>query len=229
MKTIKLIEKLKQKAVFGTQDIQIFTRCSPVYAKQIISRLMKNNLIKKIRKNSYTTQTDIFVIASNIIYPSYISFWSCAYYKGYTEQIINTIQVASTIKNKNISFEGYKIKFIKINDFFGYKKIKTDAGELFLAEDEKLLIDCLLRQKECGNFSEIEKIFKNSKPDKSKIIKYLKNVNKQALTKRVGFLLDKINSIDISEEFKLDNNYVILNKLSKKQNKTSTKWRIKYD
>lgn len=46
--------------------------------------------------------------------------------------------------------------------FFGYKKENTDEGEVFIADNEKLLIDCFLHPKECGNFDEIEKIYKNT-------------------------------------------------------------------
>ena len=225
---IELLDKIRAKPVFRIQDIERIAYCNQNYAKQILNRLKKKKLIKQITKNRYTTKDNIFIIASNITFPSYISFWSAASFLGYTEQIVNTIQVATTRKTKPINFEGYKIKFIPIkNYFFGYKKISANEGDIFIAEDEKLVIDCLLRQKELGNMDEIENIVENAKISKEKIIEYLKKINKQSLTKRAGFLLEKKKSIDIYKEFNLDNNYILLNPASKKWKCINTKWKLK--
>jgi len=88
---------------------------------------------------------------------------------------------------------------------------------MFIASDEKLIIDSLEHQERIGNFDEIQKIIENSKIDKKKIIDFLKRNNNDSTIKRVGYLLEKIKKIDISKEFKLNNNYVKLSRLSKKQ------------
>ncbi len=227
MKTIELIEKLKQKTVFRVNDIARLALCSNAYARLVLNRLIKRKLIKRITKNIYTTKNNPYLIAGNITYPSYISFWSASSFYGYTEQLLNTVQVAVTRKVKSIPFENYTIKFIKIKYFFGYKKIKTDEGEIFIAENEKLLIDSLLHYKEMGNFDEITNIFQKADITEEKIIDYLKRSNNQVILKRAGYLLESIKKIDISNKFKLNNNYVHLNPFSKKTKKTNTKWRIK--
>jgi predicted transcriptional regulator of viral defense system len=189
MKTIELLEKLKTKPVFRVQDIERIAFCNREYAKLLLNRLKSRGYIKKVVKNVYTTKDDIFVIASNIISPSYISFWSASYFLGYTEQILNTVHIATTRRLKTIKFEESRIEFIPIKHFFGYKKIRTNEGEVFIAEDEKLIIDALLRPEKCGNFDEIEKIFENAKIEKNKIVSYLKRTGNQAVIKRAGFLL----------------------------------------
>lgn len=227
MKTIEILEKLRTKPVFRIQDIERIAFCDRKYAKLIASRLKKRKLIKRVTKNVYTTKDNIFVIASNITYPSYMSFWSASYFLGYTEQIINTIQIATTRRMKPIEFDDYKIEFVNMKHFFGYKKIKTSEGEIFLVEDEKLLIDAFFKPEKCGNFDEIEKIFVNADISRDKIISYLKKVKNQMIIKRVGFLLEKTKGIDLSKPFKLDKNYVFLNPFSKKWKTTNAKWRIK--
>jgi len=227
MKAIELLEKLKEKPVFKIQDVERVAYCNRRCAKLILSRLKKRKLIKQVTKNVYTTKDNIFVIASNVTYPSYISFWSASYFLGYTEQIINTFQVATTRRINQIKFENYNIKFIKLNDFFGYKKIRTDEGDIFISENEKLLIDAFLKPKEFGNLDEIEKVFENTIVSKEKVVNYLKKVKRQSVTKRVGFLLEKIKGYDISKLFKLDKNYILLNPFSKQWKKINSKWRIK--
>jgi len=229
MDTINLLDKLKQKPVFRIEDVQKITGKKRGYSTLIIHRLKKRGLIKKITENRYTAMDSIHVIASNLIYPSYISFWSASAFLGYTEQIPSIIQVAVTRKHNSVEFEGYKIKFIKLSkkEFFGYKKIITDDGPIFISESEKLIIDALNKQKECGNLEEIEKIIKNANIDTNKLVNYLKLAGKQANVKRTGFMLEKLKNIDISSEFKLNRNYVILNQFSKKWNIINAKWRVK--
>ena len=227
MKDIKLIEKLEEKAVFSVQDVQRIGDFTREYAKLVLNRLVKRKLIKKVTRNSYTVQKDILVISSNLKIPSYISFWSASSYYGFTEQILNTVYIACTRKIKQIAFEGYKIKFVEVKDLFGYKKVKAVGGEIFIAEQEKLMIDCFLHFKEMGNFDEIEKVFQKAEISKEKIVEYLKRVNNLSLVKRIGFMLEKYKRIDISKSFKMDRNYVYLNRFSKRYKNLDSRWMVK--
>ncbi len=221
------MRKLESKPVFRVQDIERMCMCDRDYAKLVLHRLKERGLIRKVTRNVYTTKDDIRVVASNIAHPCYISFWAASYFFGYTEQIVNTIQVATTLRKNPIDFEGYTIKFIPIKEFFGFRKIRTENGEIFMVEPEKLLIDAFLRPRECGNFDEIVKIYENAEISKEKVMEYLERVGKQSIIKRVGYLLEKIRGIDISGNFELDRNYVILNPFSLKWKKISSKWRVK--
>lgn len=227
MKSIILLKKLEAKPVFTVQDIERIANCSKSYTWQIIARLKERGLIKEVRRNAYTLMDDAYAVATNIVYPCYISFWSASRFLGYTEQLPRVINVATTRKAKALEFEGYKIKFVPIRHFFGYKKIRSGNAEIFLAEDEKLLIDAFLKPKECGNMDEIEKMFENAKISEEKLVSYLKRVNSRAVIKRVGFTLEKMRGIDISAHFKMDNNYIPLNPFTMQGKKTNAQWRLR--
>lgn len=227
METLKLLGKLGTKSVFGVQNVQMLAKCDRKYARLILYRLKKRKLIKEVTRNVYTTKDNIFVIGSNLTTPSYISFLSASHFFGYTEQIVNMIQVATTTRKAPIDFEGYRIKFIPMKYFFGFEKIPTSDGSVFMVENEKLLIDAFLKPSEMGNFYEIVKVFKNAKVSKEKMTDYLKRVNNQSAVRRVGFLLEKIKNMDISGSFALDKNYIKLNPFSKTWKKISSKWRVK--
>jgi len=227
MKTITLLKKLETKPIFRVQDVERIYMCDRSYAKLLLHRLTKRGIVKRVARNAYTLQDDIWLISSNIVYPCYISFWSASYFLGYTEQIVNTIYVATTIGRKPIEFEGYTIEFVPLSEFFGYKKIRTEKGDIFIAENEKLLIDAFLRPEKCGNFAEIVNIYENAEIDEKKVIEYLKRTKKQSVIKRVGYLLEKTKKIDISYAFNLDRNYVLLNPFSKEWSKINSKWRVK--
>jgi len=230
-KSRKLMDYLKSKAVFNISAIKKILSCDSSYASLVLYRLYQRKEIKKITKNRYTTKSDIWLIATNIYYPSYLSFWSASQYYNLTEQILNVIQVAVTSRKKDIFFENYKIKFIPLSkkQFFGYKKIKADFNELFVVEKEKLLIDAFIRPTEIGNINEIIKIIKNTDFDYPKLTLYLKKINNQSLIKRVGFLIEEYKGKDLYNGFSLNRNYTLLNPFSKKFKKVNAKWRIKYE
>lgn len=201
------------------------------YAYTYLYRQNKANKIKKITKGKYTTKTDPYIIATNLFTPSYLSFWSASYFKGYTEQIVNTLQIATTIKKKQIFFENYTFEFTKLSKkaFFGFEKIYYGNDFIFIATDEKLLIDAILYPKKMGNFDEIEKICINSTIKKDLVIEYLKKINNKSLNKKIGFLLEKYKKIDISKEIMFkDTNTILLSKFQEGKH-INSKWRIKHD
>lgn len=226
MKTILLMERLKEKPVFKVADIERISLCSKKYAWLTLNRLKKAGFITRITKNVYTTDKNAFVVASNIAYPSYISFLSASSFLGYTEQKPYVIQVAATRRIKEIYYKGYKIEFTSLRHFFGYKKLATEQGEVFIAENEKLMMDAFERWKEMGNFDEIIKVFEKADISEEKLVEYLKKANSKAIIKRVGCLLEKKKGVDISRHFKPDNNYIRLNPFSKKAKIKNSKWRV---
>ncbi len=222
----EILGKLGSKAVFRVQDVERAAYCKRAYARLILSRLEKKGLVRKVMRNAYTTRDNMFVVASNIVFPSYVSFWSASYFMGYTEQIVDIVQVATTRKVK-VSGGSGRIRFIPMRHFFGYRKLRTADGDIFMAEDEKLLIDALLRPRECGNFGEIEKMFAVANVSEAKMVGYLKMVGRQPLIKRAGFLLEKHRGVDVSGHFSFDRNYVQLDPFSKKRGRPDAKWRVK--
>ena len=226
MHSIELLEKLRNKAVFGVQDIQRIADCSRPHAEQLLLKLLKKNHLRRVRRNAYTAKDSIHVIASNIVFPSYISFWSASSYLGYTEQIVNAVQVATMRSVRPLDFDGNRIQFIRMGHFFGYRKLRTSEGEIFIADDEKLMIDAYLRPKACGNFDEIRKIYENADIDEAKLAGYLKRIGSQTLIKQVGCLLERTRGTDLSRRFTLDRNYAVLDPFSRRQEGTDHKWRI---
>ncbi len=225
-----MIEKFKDKLIITKADVKKELSCNNNYAYTVLNRLYKNKKIKKIKKGKYTTKDNIYLIASNLHTPCYISFWSLISYLGYTEQILNTIQVATTKRYSNIDFKNYKIDFIKLSKkyFFGFYKQKIGEDYIFLADNEKLLIDCLIFEKKIGNYDEILKFLKETNFNKEKMLNYLQKINNHSLNCKIGFLLNYFKGINIFENFKLDKNYYLLFK-DMKGKFTDQKYRVKHD
>lgn len=226
------LRKFEKYAIIDKSIIKKILKTNNNSSYTLLNRLSSKKELKKLIKGKYSIpNTNAFVVATNIFSPAYLSFWSASYFKGYTEQILNTIDIAVTRKKKSFNYQGYKINFIKLNKkmFFGYEKKKLGDFFIFIANDEKLLIDSILYEKYLGNFDEIIKILNKSKISKERIIEYLKRIHNISLTKKIGFLLEKYKKIDISKEFDIkDKNYIKLSKYLKKE-KLNSKWRIYHD
>jgi predicted transcriptional regulator of viral defense system len=226
------LRKIENYAIIDKSIIKKILKTNNNSSYTLLNRLSSKKEIIKLIKGKYSIpNTNAFVVATNIFSPAYLSFWSASYFKGYTEQILNSIDIVVTSKRQSFNFQGYKINFIKLNKkmFFGYEKIKLGNFFIFIADDEKLLIDSVFYEKNLGNFDEIIKIIKKSNLSKEKIIDYLKRIDNISLTKKIGFLLEKYKKMDISKNFNLkDKNYIKLSKYLKNK-KINTKWRIYHD
>ncbi len=206
-------------------------RISTDYAYTHLYRLSKQNRIKKVLKGNYTVHTDPYIIATNLYTPSYLSFWGASYFKGYTEQIVNTLQIATTVVKRPIIFENYTFEFTKLSarTFFGFTKMAYGDSFIFVATDEKLIIDAILHEDKMGNFDEIEKCLMAANLDCEIMVSYLRRIQNKSLNKRVGFLLETYKKLDISQEIVYkDTNTILLSKFQKGLY-TNSKWGVKHD
>lgn len=227
---MKLSDYVRLQSVVSIASVKKFLGCNSTYASLVLRRLVSRGVLRKVTRNKYTASSNIYEIATNLFTPSYLSFWSASQYYGYTEQILSMLQIVTTKPHKDIHFEGYTFTFLPFPKkyFFGYSKIPTSHGFLFIAEREKLLLDVLLRPKEIGNFDEVLKIFKQTDVKKETIISLLKTAGSASLTKRVGFFLDQYKGIDISRNISFkDKNYVSAAFFHSRAKTTVSKWRIK--
>ncbi len=141
----KLVMELKRYPVFTVKDIAAALGQSSGYSYLVAHRLKKAGVIYEIEKGKYTLEKDPFLIASWIVWPSYISSWAALNYHKLTEQLPFTIHVATTRKRKKkkLVFVGTAIEFIKIRKsaFRGFQKIRYQDQDIYIAEKEKALID----------------------------------------------------------------------------------------
>ena len=230
MKKIELLKELEKYPVFNLKTVKDIINKDRNYTKLFIHRLKKDKLIFEIEKNKYTLNKDSFVIASNMIWPCYISGWSAINYYHLTDQIPQTVFVITTRvrKKREIIFNNTKIIFTKVKPkyFFGYKKERYGSYDIFIAEKEKALIDSVLFKK--ISFSEICDIVKNNvkNVDIDLLIEYLIKIKNKSLIKRFGFLLDRLNIKNDKLIRLIDFKYIPLDYLISKKGKKDKKWRI---
>jgi len=196
MDILKITKKLEKYPTFNIDTFANIINKDKTYAKVHLNRLKNRNIIKQIQRNVYTVQDDPIIIASRIIWPSYISLWSAFRFHNLTEQIPNKISVITTrLKSrKKIQLLNTTIIFKKIQPscFFGFSKIKIRDFEIFMAEPEKALIDGVLLKQ--ISTSEIYSLLKENIKDIStkKIVDYTLRTENRALAKRFGWMLETL-------------------------------------
>lgn len=228
MNSYEFLEKLKnsRKAVFGLSDLSKVLNKNEGYTKIFVNRLVKKKLIIRIERNKYSIlNTNPFSLSSNIIFPSYISFFSAYSFYGLTTQIPSKFYVVSLKQKAPINFNGGSITFVKFKkeNFFGYKRDVLENKFVFIAEVEKAILDSLYLPFYCP-VSETFFAINNAKLNEKKLFQYAKKMNSNSVLKKLGYLLDLIGK---DYNIKIENeSYVSLNPLNPPKGRKNKKWRV---
>ncbi len=147
MRSIDFVRRIQRSntPVFTTAQAAKVIDKSEKYASLFLARLCKAGEIKALERGKYyLTGTSVYSIASNVMYPSYISMLSAFRYHRITTQILVQMEVVSITRHLPVAnVDGYLIKFIKFgpNRFFGFYRDRE--GGAFVAYIEKAIVDSL--------------------------------------------------------------------------------------
>lgn len=196
MNTLQVLKRLEAHPTFNVNTVASIIGKDGTYAKVYLNRLKNRGIVHQLQRDVYTVQDDPLIIASRIVWPSYISLWSALRYHNLTEQIPTKIAVVTTraksrgsilLSNMMIIFERVRPRW-----FFGFSKIKINDFEIFMAEPEKALIDAVLLKKISA--TEIYSILKENLKclSSKKIVDYVLRTQSKALAKRFGWMLSSL-------------------------------------
>jgi len=197
MQTLYVVKKLEAYPTFTVNTVAHIIKKDIPYTKVFLNRLKKRGVISHLQRNVYTVHDDPLIIASRIVWPSYISLWAAFRYHNLTEQIPHTISVVTTrCKNrKTIVVAQTTIRFEHLRPawFFGFEKTTLKDVEIFIAEPEKALIDAVLLKK--ISTTEIYMLLKENinQLSSEKIIQYILQTKNKALMKRFGWMLESLH------------------------------------
>jgi predicted transcriptional regulator of viral defense system len=106
-----------------------------------LSRLVKKKLATRVMKGMVSFVDDPFVIATQLVEPSYVSLDSALLFHGLIQQVPKEIECV-TSKN-SLRYEDIGAVYHKIAEglFFGYKRHNKANSYVFVAEPEKAIID----------------------------------------------------------------------------------------
>lgn len=215
----ELLNWAEETPLFNLNQAERITGLERNSLRVKLSRLVKKGKLQRIEKGKYTVHKDSFIYASHIQRPSYISLWSGLDYFGLTTQEPTKTQVICSNNRKDLE----DIEFYQSREISGFRKERYRGFEVFVAEKERLLIDCL----RYGNIpvDELEALIEEIDIEKS--IEYLNGFGSNPVSKRAGYLIQKVRG-DILEELKQeDSNYPLLDLTRPEDGEIDSEWRLK--
>lgn len=231
-----ILKKITQNNLvsFGVEELIRLTTWDRQRIYNVLYSLQKKNHIHRIKRNQYVITENInekiFRIATEVVQPSYISFWTALSYYGYTEQQIKMIQMVTTKQTKSFSLSSFTIEptTFHIKRFFGYKKI----NDFVIATPEKAFIDSLYQLHKCGGLDEYSKCLRNAwnELNKKTFVQGLILFDNKSMVSRIGFIIEYLSlkkTIDIKKlKANISQTPIILNPYGSKKAIYNKKWNL---
>ncbi|MDW7776599.1 MAG: hypothetical protein SCH39_09755 [Methanosarcinales archaeon] len=228
----------KELYYFTIRDLAAILNIPVKKAYTCISRLDDKGFIRSIEKGKYLllgfeperVLSNPFFIASRIVYPSYVSYWSALNFYGFTEQVPGVTFLASTRKKTKVEFNGFRFRYVLVNPrkFFGYRKERIGDLDFLIAQEEKAIIDSLDLPDNAGGVSEVAKAVYNAKNsiELDTLFRFAIDMKNRSLCSRLGYLLERFGiDADVLVDY-ASREYVRLDPSRPKSREWDKKWRV---
>ncbi|RQG92836.1 transcriptional regulator [Natrarchaeobius halalkaliphilus] len=152
-----------------------------------------------------------FVIASALVDPMYVGYWSAMNHHGLTEQLSRTVYLVTTERVQPREIHGVEYRPVSVTEqkFFGYQPSAVGSTQVNIASIEKTLVDCADHPEFCGGIGELVKAMQRATEKRCSwetVVEYLRQVGNGAATKRIVYLADQLD-IDLPEYRDLVENF----------------------
>ena len=168
---------------------------------RLVARLKDEGLVDEVEKGKYLllglepeqVLSNPLFIASHLVTPAYVSYWSALHYYGFTEQVPLTTFVATTKKKRPVSFRDFRFRFVTIkpHKLFGYRREMLGDLPVVVADEAKAIVDSLDLPHYAGGITEIAKALQAALEtvDVPALVSYANRMKDKSLGSRLGYLL----------------------------------------
>jgi predicted transcriptional regulator of viral defense system len=172
---------------------------------RLVARLKAENLIAEVEKGKYLllgleperVLANPLFIASHLVTPGYVSYWSALHFYGFTEQAPRTVFVATTHKKRPVTFNDLHFRFVTLQPrkFFGYRREVVSDLPVLIADEAKAIVDSLDQSRYAGGLAEVAKSLRAAleTTDTDLLIAYANQMQDKSLGSRLGYLLEILN------------------------------------
>lgn len=170
--------------------ISIIAGVSVASSQVYLNRMLKAGMLTHVERGRYAMRADPYSVASNIVFPSYISFATALSINQLFGQVIDRILVVTSLKRREASFQEYPIRFVVMRPrlIFGYRKIMRGDYYAFIAESEKAVLDTLYLPR-YGRLNQLPDVIREG-VDSDRLVELCGQFAVEAVTRRTGYLLD---------------------------------------
>jgi predicted transcriptional regulator of viral defense system len=173
--------------------------------RQMLTRLVRRGVLERIGSDRYLIipleaglsgryTLPGLVLATEIVKPGAIAFWSALSHHDLTEQIPDAAYVATPKQHRPQvrDMAGVRIRIIRIAPFrfFGYQPVWFGERQVPITDLEKTLVDGLFLPRESGGMVEVVKGFVSAREriDWDRLTDYATRMKRGAIFKRLGVL-----------------------------------------
>ncbi|MEA1994382.1 MAG: type IV toxin-antitoxin system AbiEi family antitoxin domain-containing protein [Euryarchaeota archaeon] len=214
-----IIEWAQDKPLFTINEAERASEYDREYLQLKLHRLVKRGRLMRVERGKYTVHENPMVYGTYIETPSFFSFWTALRYYNLTTQMPQMLHVISAKNRKDLS----QIRFHSSNKIFGYERKRYQDFHIFVANRERLLLDCV--SKSTVPVGELWELIESV--DSEKMIEYCLKYDSKASTKRVGYLIETLTGKELDELHSLiDHNYTVLDLSKPQEGKKNMRWKI---
>ena len=175
-----------------------------------------------------------FVVASMLVQPYYVGYWSALNYHGLTDQIPRTTFIATTRARHSLQVLEAEYRFVKLASakFFGWQDIEVEDRIVRISDPEKTVADCLDHPEHCGGIEQIAKAlyFYHEETDLKRVVEYAGRMGNRTVLKRLGHILEATGLLPRYEELFADYRpsagFPVLDPLSPKAGRHDGRWNL---
>ncbi|MDP3564351.1 MAG: type IV toxin-antitoxin system AbiEi family antitoxin [Methanoregula sp.] len=238
--TIEILKSMaKENRVFSFDQLYQKTHIDKGMLRVILFRMEEKGFIERIDKGKYLIiplgsekgkyTLHEFVIASYLVDPYAISYWSALHHYGLTEQIPTTVFVQTPARKSKSTMEifgvNYQIVRVKEDKFFGIRKEWIEETSVSITDKEKTIIDCLDKPQYAGGIIEVAKALKSSSLNHDRLTKYAIRLDNFAVIRRLGYLCEKMG-VPINLPPLRSKKYLLLDPTLPAEGRNDPKWRL---
>ena len=232
----------QDKKIFGIEEVRSVIEKD---ATKIMSSLIRKKWVLPLKRGLYAmVPLDVgtkgadsfilhnFVIASNLVTPYYIGYWSALNHYGFSEQIPRTTFIATPKSKMPLKILNADYYFVRIEEkkFFDFDEIKIEDWKVNISSPEKTIADCLDHPEHSGGIDEVARAiyFNHGEIDIKRIYVSAERMGNITILKRLAYILEVTGFLylyrDSFSQFSPSKGYPLLDPLSPKKGKYNSRW-----
>ena len=176
-------------------------------ARKVIHNLLRKGWLTRLKAGRYLFlppeygpenlgENNPLALASAVVEPSYVGWWSAASFHGFTTQKPMTLTVATLRQVPARIVEGNEIHFVKVvpRKFFGFKTYDAYGRGAKISTPAKTLVDCADRPDLAGGPAEVTRITYGASTvvSSEELADTALQIKSTAALQRLGFLADLV-------------------------------------
>jgi predicted transcriptional regulator of viral defense system len=196
------------KTTFTVEEAQALAGGEVANLPRLLSRLTQKRWLLRLERGKYLIlplaagmegayTAHEFVLASRLVQPYAIAYWSALHFHGFTEQAPQVVAVLSPQRRRDVAVDelGFHCHFVHVapERFFGVITVSVDDQPVAVTDAARTVLDCLDRPDLCGGIVEAAKgVYGYARrPDASpqRLTEYASRLGNQAVLKRLGYLV----------------------------------------